>query len=362
VVFNGEPIGDHPAIRLGFGEYVGKDLEPASIGPVMPYSGRWLDRAGGRRRDPEWVAASRTAPGARVLPLWRDQCLVAGDPPAPLILPAAASAAVLAAADEVAFLGLDGSGGVFAADLSSVEQAAAISLAGADGAADIRSMVSGPELALAANLAYARGLLHWARNHRFCGTCGATSSREGGHVRVCDKRRSSLRSSCWWRPRVHRGGVCWPATKDPQSADTSHSPASSRSARAWTTPCAGNWPRKRGCGSARQPMSPRRRGRSKAGIMIGFRVAAADDTVMVDGEELVEARWFTRAELLEHRASGRRLGRRIRSTVFFSGPGWTSRCRRDEVGSRLLRSGTPPLTKRGHFVLATHATTLNGGP
>jgi NAD+ diphosphatase len=43
--------------------------------------------------------------------------------------------------------------------------------------------------------------------------------------------------------------------------------------------------------------------------MIGFRVAAADDTVMVDGEELVEARWFTRADLLEHRASGRRLGR-----------------------------------------------------
>ena len=46
-----------------------------------------------------------------------------------------------------------------------------------------------------------------------------------------------------------------------------------------------------------------------AGIMIGFRVVADDDAVAVDGEELVEARWFTRADLLEHRATRGRLGR-----------------------------------------------------
>ena len=31
------------------------------IGRVMPYSGGWLDRAGGKRRDPDWLAA--TGPG-----------------------------------------------------------------------------------------------------------------------------------------------------------------------------------------------------------------------------------------------------------------------------------------------------------
>jgi NAD+ diphosphatase len=37
-------------------------------------------------------------------------------------------------------------------------------------------------------LAYARGLMHWHRHHRFCGRCGApTESRKGGHLRVCTR-------------------------------------------------------------------------------------------------------------------------------------------------------------------------------
>jgi NAD+ diphosphatase len=37
-----------------------------------------------------------------------------------------------------------------------------------------------------AMLAYARGLIHWHRRHRFCGRCGSpTQSRHGGHMRLC---------------------------------------------------------------------------------------------------------------------------------------------------------------------------------
>ena len=46
-----------------------------------------------------------------------------------------------------------------------------------------------------------------------------------------------------------------------------------------------------------------------AGIMVGFRAVAEDTTVTVDGEEVVEARWFTRPELIAHEAAGGRLGR-----------------------------------------------------
>jgi NAD+ diphosphatase len=57
---------------------------------AVPYTGLSLDRATGPRADPAWVAALAADPRARVRPLWRDQCLVAGDPPAPLVLPASA--------------------------------------------------------------------------------------------------------------------------------------------------------------------------------------------------------------------------------------------------------------------------------
>ena len=46
-----------------------------------------------------------------------------------------------------------------------------------------------------------------------------------------------------------------------------------------------------------------------AGLMAGFRATAAGETVTPDGAEIVEARWFTRAELARRHACGRRLGR-----------------------------------------------------
>lgn len=41
-----------------------------------------------------------------------------------------------------------------------------------------------------------------------------------------------------------------------------------------------------------------------AGLMVGFRAQAVADTTAVDGRELVEARWFTAAELKAHIEAG----------------------------------------------------------
>ena len=46
-----------------------------------------------------------------------------------------------------------------------------------------------------------------------------------------------------------------------------------------------------------------------SGLMIGFRATAMAETVHVDGEEVIEARWFSRDELTEHAAAAGRLGR-----------------------------------------------------
>jgi NAD+ diphosphatase len=39
-----------------------------------------------------------------------------------------------------------------------------------------------------------------------------------------------------------------------------------------------------------------------AGLMVGFRAAAITEDITVDGEELLEARWFTRPELAQYAA------------------------------------------------------------
>ena len=46
-----------------------------------------------------------------------------------------------------------------------------------------------------------------------------------------------------------------------------------------------------------------------AGLMVAFRATAAGESVSVDGGEIVEARWFTRAELRQYEQARGQLGR-----------------------------------------------------
>lgn len=148
-----------------------------------------LDRAQIHRRDPDAVAALRQSHIKRVIPIWREQSLTDDGPMACFAVGQPATD-LLNRADETVFLGLDlGDAPVFAADLSSLPP-------GSDG--------QGPDLGLdghwsglrgvatllpaghAALLGYARAMMIWHRRNRFCGLCGApTTVQEGGHVRQC---------------------------------------------------------------------------------------------------------------------------------------------------------------------------------
>ena len=77
---------------------------------VLAYSGGVIDRAANQRSDPGWIDAILAKAGTRLIPMWRDQCVVSGEPAVPAILPAAGAEAVLSAAAEVVFLGLDDRG------------------------------------------------------------------------------------------------------------------------------------------------------------------------------------------------------------------------------------------------------------
>jgi NAD+ diphosphatase len=265
---------------------------------TLPYNGLTLDRAGSRRTDPGWVAAARESGSA--VALWRDGCLVKDG--RPVLVPPAADAV---------FLGLDGDAGVFAVDLSEMDEPAALGEVGADQIVDVRRLFAAVPAPQAATLAYAKGMLHWQRNQRFCGACGSpTTPRDAGHLRVCDGCGKLL------FPRIepavimlveapgsprrcllgrHRGAApdafstlagfveIGESLEDAVRREL-HEEAGVRVAyvryqasQAWPFP---------------------------SGLMIGFRAVAASDSLAVDENELIEARWFTRDEIVARLASG----------------------------------------------------------
>jgi NAD+ diphosphatase len=270
---------------------------------TLPYNGLDLDRAGARRTGQAWVEQARAHPEARVVVMWRDGCLMAG--PEPLTVhPKDVHG-------ELVLLGLDGDAPVFATDLSGADEEDALSAVGGTSVDDVRRLFPVLTQTQAATLAYARGMLFWNRNQRFCGACGSrTELRHGGHLRVC--------AGCgrWLFPRIepavimlveapgtprrvllarHRGaGIDSYSTlagfveigesledavrrEVAEEAGVRVASVSYQASQTWPFP---------------------------SGLMIGFRAVAESDTIAVDQNELEEARWFTREELAELLATG----------------------------------------------------------
>jgi NAD+ diphosphatase len=276
-----------------------------SYGGLLTYTGGWLDRVGGRRADAGWLDELLKSPDTTLIPFWRDQCLVSGDPPVPVTLRAAR-------ADGVVFLGLAADGhGVFATDLSGMEAEQAVELAGADRAVDVRVIVGTLSPAVAATAGYARGLLHWHRNQRFCGACGAaTESAWGGHRRVCCNEACGRLHF----PKIEPAVIMSVQTeREPERILLAHHRGSS----------AGRYSALAGFVEVGESLEDavRREVAEETGVrvgavryvasqawpfpsglMIGFRATAITEDITVDGEELLEARWFTRPELARYAA------------------------------------------------------------
>jgi NAD+ diphosphatase len=163
------------------------------------YAAPGFDRAGLRRREPEWIRARAADPTAVFIPVWRTQSLVVeldGDGPRAILVGADAVAALgdaesLLAAGHLVFLGVVDGRAHFACDVSGhdapleVLQSPALPAAGLR-FADLRQLAGRLERGEGALLAFARAMLTWHARHRFCGLCGSpTRSEEAGHMRRC---------------------------------------------------------------------------------------------------------------------------------------------------------------------------------
>ncbi|HLJ99969.1 MAG TPA: NAD(+) diphosphatase [Streptosporangiaceae bacterium] len=276
---------------------------------TIAYCGIRLDRAGGRRADGSWLDELLNSTDARLIPLWQDQCLVAGDPPVPVAIPASAAGELR---DGAVFLGLDDDGGgVFAADLSGLDGERAVRRAGADRAVDVREIVMSLGAAEAAMIGYARGLLRWHRDLRFCGACGTmTRSEFAGHQRVCGNQDCARLHF----PKIEPAVIMAVETDDePKRILLAHHRGQA----------AGRYSTLAGFVEVGESLEDavRREVAEETGVqvtdvtyvasqpwpfpsglMIGFRATAVTEEVAVDGQEVLEARWFTRAELTEYAA------------------------------------------------------------
>ncbi len=273
------------------------------------YAACGLDRAGALRADASWLEERLSDPRTRLVPVWRAQNLFRVDVassgrPAPLLPTVVEASAILNGEAHLVLLGLSGDIAHFALDLSHLEDPAHVSMALGGEFADLRRHGPLLEHGEGALLAYARGILHWHRHHRFCGMCGArTLSAAAGHVRVCTNPACkaqhfprtdpavimlvSLGECCLlgrqrvWPPGMHStlAGFVEPGESLEDAVarevleETGVRVANVRyhSSQPWPFP---------------------------SSIMLGFHAEAVSPELNVNRDELEDARWFTRAELL----------------------------------------------------------------
>lgn len=170
----------------------------------MQYIGMPLDRCDALRRDAQTMLQCWHDQQTLLVPVWQNKNLFqvdsvqqAASPPvlagmsaeARLFSRADVGAEVRAIIERAAhpvFLGQKGGINYVAIDVNDADQPL---LCEALGAAfiDLRTVGAALPVATAALLAYARGLMFWREQHRFCSRCGSgLSASHGGHVLKCN--------------------------------------------------------------------------------------------------------------------------------------------------------------------------------
>jgi len=287
----------------------------------MFYTHGNLDRADHLRKDEGRIAALRHAPRTRLLPVWRGTVLVTTDAPgiATLRHDVELPAALGTDGGDAIFLGLVHDVAHFAVPVGALGDddratlaTRATTLEGDPLAATFEDLrLVGPTLPAneGALLAYARGLVYWQDNTRFCERCGhPLASANGGHVRRCANpdgehvtfprtdpavimrvvhdaqdgtpARCLLGRSAAWPTGVFStlAGFVEPGESLEQAVSREVFEESGIETTDVRYVASQPWPFPRS-------------------IMLGFEAVATTTAITVDPTELADARWFTRDEL-----------------------------------------------------------------
>ncbi|WP_229698305.1 NAD(+) diphosphatase [Wenjunlia tyrosinilytica] len=276
--------------------------------PVLPLARTAVDRAAEHRTDEAWLAAAWSHPDSRVLVVSEGKALVmdtgdGGDKRAELVLVPSFEAPD---GGERYFLGVDAEGVAYFA----------LSVEKLPGRMDDPARPAGlREVALLLNdldsglMVHAVALENWHRMHRFCARCGlATEVAVAGHVRRCaacgaehyprtdpavimlvvdDQDRCLLGNHALWpQGRFSTlAGFVEPGESLEQAVR--REVVEESGVVVGEVAYAGSQP---------HPFP--------SSLMLGFMARALTTGIQVDGEEMSEARWFSREELREAVMSG----------------------------------------------------------
>jgi NAD+ diphosphatase len=277
---------------------------------LISYTNGHLNRAGVWRKDPAWVADRLAQPDTLIIPVWRNRNLIRGlgnqaSSPTAVTTTRSSATRIVEAASEMVFLGLDAKIPVFTADLSTIEKEQALDLVGSGEFVDLRRVGPLMEAREATLMAYARGMLHWHRHHRYCGHCGQpTESQQGGHMRLCTNPDCGQETFPRTDPAVIMLVEHTPSNGGPpQCLLGRHSawPSGSYSTLAgFVEPVesleeavAREVFEEVGIRVAQVRYQASQPWPFPASLMLGFRAQAETTTLKIDPDELAEARWFT---------------------------------------------------------------------
>lgn len=263
------------------------------------FAGAFVDRSGERRKDRDWLARAVKSPDCRFVPVWRDQCLVGGDPLQAVLLERIQTGD-LVDDDHLIFLGLFRNQPAFAFALADDETAPYGELGEFQNLRFLGTVLPPDEANL---LAHARALVLWHGTQMFCGICGSSARPEsGGNSRVC------VNAECGREvfPRVDPaiivlvsdGDRCllgrqsgWPEGRYSTIAGFAEPGESLEDAVRREVYEETNVKIDRVRYHSSQPWP------FPSSLMLGFFATAAETDIQLNDGELEDARWFTRKEL-----------------------------------------------------------------
>jgi NAD+ diphosphatase len=269
------------------------------------YSGNPLDRVGARREDAAWVTACLEDPDTLFVPVWRSQNLVAGlqeDRPEAVYLSGEAAATLRMADGPWALLGMMDGNAVFAVDVSSTDDPLPLLPPGNGQFADLRAIGWGVARPEAAILAHARGLMHWRARQRFCGVCGARCEpRSAGHMMRCTSCKTEHfprtdpavimlvergdRVLLGHSKRFPRANMYSALAGFVEPGETLEEAVRREVLEESGIEVGDVWYH------SSQPWP------FPSNIMLGFHAEGLNDDIVVDDEEMVDVRWFTREQI-----------------------------------------------------------------